>query len=179
MTSEGQVYTSKKFAPPFGLITEQLCPVLMNCEQTLTTVATDCDFIVSNSVNGVPTGMIGTDITKLRKAFLLLIGRAVNSFAGQNNLDCTVVTDNQWQINIDGGAYADLQNNGKADGQMLDTDWECYGQGIIHPFTFMFDITDMLTALTNRIGLRLANGRARQNNLIVTVDVYMKTVWRL
>ena len=179
MTSEGQVYSSKKVLPPFAVYVEQTCPVLMNREQILTTVATDRDFIPSNSVNGVPTGLISADITKLKKAFLLLIGRTVNSFAGQNNLDCTVVTDNQWQVNIDGGAYVDLQNNGKADGQMLDTDWECYAQGIIHPFTFMIDMTSILSALTNRIGLRLANARSRQDSLIVTVDVYAKYVWRL
>ncbi len=157
---------------------EQLCPVMMNCEQTLTTVATDRDFVATNIVEGIPTGLVAPNINRLVSAYLLLIGRVVNSFAGQNNLDCTVVTDNQWQVNIDGGAYVDLQNGEKEDGQMLDTDWECYAQGIIHPFTFMFDITEQITALTNRIGLRLENAISRQNNLIVTVDLYAKYVWR-
>ncbi len=179
MTSEGRFYSSRRLEPPFRLYVEQLCPIIMNSEQTLTTVATDADFIATNSLLGVPTGLIGAAFAQLDKAFLLLIGRTVNSFAGQNYLDCTVVTDNQWQINIDGGAYADLENNGKVDGQMLDTDWECLVQGIIHPFTFMFDITSVLTALTNRIGLRLALARSLQNNLIVTVDIYAKYVWRL
>lgn len=181
MTSEGRVYTSEKMKAPFTfpVYLEQTCPVLMNCEQTLTTVAGNKDLIASNSVDGIPTGLVETDITKVVKASLLMIGRAVNSFAGQNNLDCTVAADNQWQVNISDGAYSDLQNDGKADGQMLDTDWECIGQGIIHPFTFMFDITSLMTALDNRIGLRLANGRSRQDSLIVTVDVYFKVVWRL
>ena len=52
-------------------------------------------------------------------------------------------------------------------------------QGVIHPFTFMFDITDRLVALDDRIGIRLANSRARQNNLIATIDVYLKVVWKL
>lgn len=179
MTSGGQFYSSRKVQPPFEFPLEQTAPIVMNCEQTLTTVATDRDFIASNVALGAPAGLVSGRIADLRMAFLLLIGRAVNSFAGQNNLDCTVVTDNQWQVNIDGGAYADLENDGKADGQMLDTDWECIAQGIIHPFTFMFEITGLLTAINSRIGLRLANARSRQNNLIVTVDVYAKYVWRL
>jgi len=174
MTSSGRGYSTSLKA-----FFEQLCPVLMNCEQTLTTVATDRDFIPTNVADGIPTGLIAPSINKLEKAYLLLIGRAVNTFAGQNNLDCTVAENNQWQINIDGGDYVDLQNDEKEDGQMLDTDWECYAQGIIHPFTLMFDITDHITALTNRIGLMLEDARSRQNNLIVTVDVYAKYVWRL
>lgn len=158
---------------------EQTCPLLMNSEQTLTVTAGDKDFIASNDTDGVPTGLISDDISKVQKAFILIIGRAVNSFDGQNYLDCSTPEHNQWQVNIDGGAYSDLQNNGKADGQMLDTDWECYAQGIIHPFTFMFEITDLYMALTNKIGLRLANGRSIQNNLIVTLDVYFKVVWAI
>lgn len=158
---------------------EQTVPIKMNCTQILTTSVEDKDFIVSNSLDGIPTGMVLDNFSKLKKAFILIIGRAVNSYDGENYLDCSTDTDNQWQINIDGTAYSDLQNNGKADGQMLDTDWECYAQGIIHPFTFMFDITDKYTALTNMIGLRLSNGRSIQNNLIVILDVYFKVVWAL
>ncbi|GAH63335.1 unnamed protein product, partial [marine sediment metagenome] len=96
-----------------------------------------------------------------------------------NNLDCTNPLYNQWMMRVGAGAYADLENAGKADGQMLDTDWQCEVQGAIHPFTFMFDITDRLTALDNAIGLAISNALARQNSLIVTLDVYMKVVWKL
>jgi len=179
MNSEGRVYSSERMKAPFEVLFEQLCSVIMNREQTLTTVAGDKDFIASNSEDGIPTGIIGTDINKLWRAFILIVGRAVNSFAGQNYLDCSTVTHNQWQVNIDGGGYVDLQNDAQADGQMLDTDWECFFQGIIHPFTFMFDITDLMTSISNRIGLRLQNGRAIQNSMIVTIDVYVRYIWRL
>ena len=162
---------------------EQTVPIVMNVEQTLASIAADADFIASNSVIGIPVGLIDADFDNIAKVFLLIIGRAVNTFAGQNNLDCTVVSDNQWQWNIDGGIYHDLVNmtaaGTKSDGQMLDTDWECVVQGAVHPFTFMFNMTDLLTALNNRIGLRLQNARSRQNNLVVTLDVYLKIVWKL
>jgi len=179
--SEGKAYSGKKIKPPFDFYSylAQVCPVKMNCEQTLTTVAGDKDFVASNHADGLPIGLLGVDISTLQNAAIIIIGRTVNSFAGQNYLDCTVATDNQWQINIDGGGYVDLQNDGKADGQMLDTDWECYFQGIIHPFTFMFDITSLITSISNRIGLRLQNGRSIQDSMIVTLDIYAKYIWRL
>jgi hypothetical protein len=157
----------------------QLCPVKMNCEQTLTTTAGNKDFIASNSDDGIPVGITAAGADKIKKVVLLMVGRAVNTYDGQNNLDCTTATHNQWQINIDGGAYVDLENDGKADGQMNDSDWECMVQGIVHPFTLSFDITDLITSLTNKIGVRLQNGRSRQDSLIVTADVYVKVMWSL
>jgi len=158
---------------------EQTVPVQMNCEITITTVAGNPVFITP--VVGVPAavGLIDADFGNLAHAFLLIIGRTVNTFAGVNNLDCTNPLHNQWMMSVDAGAYADLQNAAKADGQMLDTDWECLVQGAIHPFTFMFDITNRLTAVDNAIGLAISNARSRQNNLIVTIDVYLKVVWKL
>lgn len=176
MVNEARFYRPK--APQYAYI-EQLCPIKMNCEQILTTVAANKDFIPTNSLDGIPVGLLASDITKLEKAYLLIIGRAVNSFDGENYLDCSTATHNQWQVNIDGGDYQDLQNAEKVDGQMLNTDWECYAQGIIHPFTFMFDITSLITAVTNHIGVRLANGRSIQDSLIVTLDIYSKFLWRL
>lgn len=162
---------------------EQTMPIVMNQERTLTVVAADADFIVSDTIFGVPVGLIDADFDNISKAFLLIIGRAVNTFAGQNNLDCTTAAHNQWQANVNGGAYTDLENVvsgvGKHDGQMLDTDWQCMLQGVIHPFTFMFDVTDRLVAPNNRIGLRLQNARARGANMVVTLDVYLKVVWKL
>jgi len=162
-----------------GVYLEQTVPVRMNCEGTLTTVATSVDFITTVATIPAAVGLIDADFDNLAKVFLLIIGRAVNTFPGVNNLDCSVVVNNQWMMNVNGGVHADLQNAGKADGQMLDTEWECRVEGAIHPFTFMFDITDRLTALDDAIGVRLAGGRARQNSLIVTIDVYLKVVWKL
>ena len=161
-----------------GSYLEQTVPVQMNCERTITTLPSDVTFIAPAVTAAV--GLIDADFSNVAKAFLLIIGRATNIFAGQNNLDCSIAaTDNQWRMSVNAGAYADLQNGAKADGQMLDTDWECMVQGVIHPFTFMFDISDRLTALDDTIGLRLAIARARQDSLIVTVDAYMKVVWKL
>lgn len=162
---------------------EQTIPIVMNREQTLTTVATDADFIPTNSINGIMVDLIDADFANISRVSLLIIGRAVNTFAGQNNLNCAIAANNQWQWNINGGTYRDLTNmsaeGSKHDGQMLDTDWECMVQGAIHPFTFMFNMSGLLGALDDRVGLRLENARSRQNNLIVTVDVYMKIVWKL
>ncbi len=158
---------------------EQTIPVRMNCEGTLSTVAANVDFITPVITVPAAIGLIDADFSNLAKAFLLMIGRVVNLFDGVNNLDCTVAANNQWMLSVGAGAYADLQNAAKADGQMLDTDWECQVLGSIHPFTFLFDITDRLTAIDNAIGVRLAGARSRQDNLIVTVDVYMKVVWKL
>ena len=177
--TENYVTYMKEMSTDVAVYLEQTVPIRMNCEGTLTTVAADVDFITP--VVGTPgaVGLVSTHALRLRRAFLLIIGRAVNTFAGVNNLDCTVATDNQWQIGIDAGAYVDLQNGLKADGQMLDTDWGCQVQGAIHPFTLMFDITDELDDPDSAIGVRLANARSRQDNLIVTLDVYMKVVLKL
>jgi len=201
MPNEGRFYSDKVVQPPVityleehftnfieyienmsslaASFLEQTCPIIMNREQTLTTVAGDKDFIPSNSVNGIPTGLISEDISRLLRAELLIIGRVVNIYNGRNYLDCSTPTHNQWQINVDGGAYADLQNATKADGQMQDTDWECYVQGVIHPFTLMFDITSLITSVNNRFGIRLQNGRSIHASLIVTIDIFSKYVWKL
>ncbi len=178
MTANYVTYV-REMSQKVAVYLEQTTPLAMNRERVVPSVAFDSDFIPSNSVIGVPVGLIDAEFVNISKVFLLIIGRAENMFAGYNDLNCTVATDNQWQVNIDGGAYVDLQNGAKADGQMLDTDWRCEVQGVIHPFTFMFDITDRLVALDDRIGIRLANSRARQINLIVTIDVYLKVVWKL
>lgn len=155
---------------------EQVVPIKMNCTQTLTNAAADKDFIGSNLTGAV--GLVSTNDAKVQEVFLLLIGRAENSYDGDNELDCTTATHNQWKVNLDGGAYSDLVNE-EADGQMLDGDWECLGKGIIHPFTFMFDVTSQLTNIDGKIGVRLENGRSDQASLIVIVDVYLRILWKL
>jgi len=158
---------------------EQTCPIKMNCEQTIDTAIGDKDFIASNHGDGMPTGLIQEDVSHLIRASILIIGRAVNDFNGLNYLDCSTATWNQWQINVDGGTYIDLQNSAKADGQMHDTDWYCAARGVIHPFTFMFDITSLVTSVTNRFGLRLQNGITVADSFFVTLDIYSKFTWRL
>lgn len=155
---------------------EQTVPVLMNTTQTLTNGAANKDFIASNATGAV--GLISTDDAKVQRVFLFIIGRAVNVYDGTNALDCTTATHNQWRANLDGGAYADLVNE-EADGQMLDNDWRCNLDAVIHPFTFMFDITDLVTNIDGKIGVRLQNGRAEQESLIVICDIYLKILWRL
>lgn len=179
--TENYVTYVSEMSPKVATYLEQTVPVQMNCERTITILAGDATFVTPGAARpSAAVGLIDADFDNLVKVFLLIIGRAVNTFAGQNNLDCSVdATNNQWRMSVGGGAYEDLQNAAKVDGQMLDTDWECMVQGAIHPFTFMFDITDRLTAPDNAIGLRLAIARARQNNLVVTIDVYMKVVWKL
>lgn len=155
---------------------EQTVPILMNTLETFNNTAADKDFIASNATGAV--GLISTDDIKVQRVFLLIIGRAVNTYEGSNALDCTTATHNQWRANLDGGAYADLVNE-EADGQMLDNDWLCPVEGAIHPFTFMFDVTDLVTNIDGKIGVRLQNGRSEQEYLIVTCDIYLKVLWRL
>jgi len=159
-----------------GLMFEQVVPIKMNCLQSLTNAAADKDFIGDNLIEAV--GLASLDDAKVQQVFLLLIGRAVNSYAGVNALDCTTATHNQWQINLDGGAYTDLANF-TVDGQMLDNDWLCPVEGAIHPFTFMWEVGAQVTNIDGKIGVRLQNGRSEQDALVVTVDVYLRILWRL
>ncbi len=155
---------------------EQNLPILMNSTQSLTNAAGNKDFIGDN-VTGAK-GLISTDDTKVQKVMLVIIGRAVSSYDGDNALDCTTATHNQWKINLDGGAWSDLVNE-EADGQMLDDDWQALSRGAIHPFTFMFDVTSQITNIDGKIGLRLENGRAEQDSFIVTCDIFLKVLWKL
>lgn len=143
---------------------------------TLGAAAATKIFIASN-VTGA-SGLPSTDDTKVMGVKLLIIGRAVNTFAGANALDCTTAAHNQWQMNLDGGAFADLLNE-DPDGQMLDNNWQMPVEGAIHPFTFMFDVDTELTNIDGKIGVQLLNGRSEQDYVIVTIDVYLKILWRL
>lgn len=155
---------------------EQTVPIKMNCTQTINATNADKDFIASNLTGA--SGLISTVDAKVQKAFLLIIGRTVNTYAGTNALDCTTATWNQWQMNLDGGAYIDLTNE-EADGQMLDDDWRCPVEGTIHPFRLMFDITTELTNIDGKIGVRLTGAQAEQISLITTIDVFLKVLWKL
>lgn len=158
---------------------EQLCPILMNAPRTaneaaLTNAAGNKEFIPTNTI--AASNLYSTDDGKVSKVTLIIIGRAVNTYAGSNALDCATAAHNQWQMSLGAGAYADLTNE-VADGQMLDNDWLCPVEGAIHPFTFGFDITTEMTDIDGHIGVQLLNGRAEQTSLIVTCDIYLKVVW--
>ena len=155
---------------------EQTVPIKMNCLVTMTDMGATEYFIASNATGA--SGLISTDDTKVQKVFLLIIGRAVNTFDGNNGLACMAGTENQWQINLDGGAWSDLANE-EADGQMVDDSWRCYSLGIIHPFTFMFDVTSQITNIDGKIGVRMEEADTIEDFLRVTCDIYLKIVWKL
>ena len=168
-------------AIPLESYFEQTVPIHMNAplvvaNGTLDNVAADKVFVAANTT--AASGLISTDDAKVQKVFLLIIGRAVNTYAGANALDCTTATHNQWQMSLDAGAFADLGNEDD-DGQMLDTNWQCPVEGAIHPFTFMFDVTTELTNIDGKIGVQLKDARSEQESLIVTIDVYLKILWKL
>lgn len=162
---------------------EQTVPIKMNNRQEVTTTATDRHFIAPGSTDGQPVGLVDAEKENIQKASLLLIGRAVNTYDGENYLDLSVSSHNQWFVYID-NKPAFLQNAGKGDGQMADEDWRCLSKGVIHPFTFMWDITSALGLSTKRpssisITPTLVSARAKQNSFVVTVDVFLKVLWKL
>lgn len=154
---------------------ETILPLIMNSLQTLTNTQADKAFIASNTRGA--TGLISTDDAKVQKIFLHLVGVATNTFAGENALDCTTGTHNQWQVNLDGGSYTDLVNGSSADGQMLDNDWKTYAQGGNQPFHFMFDVTSQISNIDGKIGITLQNGRSEQSSLNVTANVFLRVLW--
>jgi len=88
--------------------------------------------------------------------------------------------DNQWQIDMDGGGFVDLVNGSKPDGQLLDNDWRCPAEGAIFSFAYPFDVTSQITNIDGNIGLRLANGRAEQDSLKVTIlTAYINVLWKV
>ena len=155
---------------------EQTVPIKMNCEVTITQAGATVNFIAANATGA--SGLISVDDAKVQEVFLLIIGRALNSYAGTNALDCLAAADNQWQIDLDNAGFTDLVNE-EPDGQMIDNDWRCAAEGIIHPFTFMFDVTAQVTNIDGKVGVRLENAQAEQDTLIVTCDIYLKVVFKL
>ncbi|MCW3128610.1 MAG: hypothetical protein N2V75_00665 [Methanophagales archaeon] len=156
---------------------EQTVPLGMNLTQTLTTVAANKDFIPANTRGA--SGLITSIGAVPEKIFLLISGVAVNTYAGSNALDCTDASHNQWQVDLDGGGFSDLVNDTSEDGQMKHNDWRCPVEGASHAFALMFDVTDQITDITGKIGIRLENGRAQQDSLVVTIAAFLKILWRL
>lgn len=156
---------------PAVIYSRQTLPIAMNCaKKTINNTQTDTDFIASNTTGA--KGLLNIDDTKVGKIFLMLVARVENVYAGQNYLDCSTATDNQWQINLDGGGYSDLVNE-EADGQMLDGDWNMYSQYQQIAVSYLFECTSQITNIDGKIGIRLANARAKQASMNITLDVFL------
>lgn len=177
MANKGIGYSSGRMMSPFLSYFSQSIPLIMNVKGTVTSSPSNVSFIASNHSDGAIVKPFFTDIGRVAKVYILLLGRAVNQYNGRNFIDGG--SANQWQININGGSYYNLENLGKGDGAFGNGDLDCYAQGLVHPFTMFFDITERITALDNRIGLRLQSAEAIQNSLDIIVDVYTKITWRM
>ena len=178
--TEGQIFKrgANKWGPEDDCAYfEQLVPLAVNVTKELTPVAGDKDFIANNA--RAASGLISTDDSKVQKVFLHIVGVAVNDYAGANAIDCTTSTHNQWQINLDGGAYSDLVNGVNADGQMLDNDWLCPVEGDIHAFHLMFDVTSQYTTIAGKPGVRLKDGKSQQSSLHVTISAFVAILWKM
>ncbi len=159
---------------------DQVCPILNNANGSALLGTTHADVALLASNTHAASGLLSTIDALVQKVQLIIVGVAENQYAGANYLDCSTPTDNQWQINVDGGDFVDLQNDGKADGQMVDEDWHCQVEGAQAGFVYTFDITSILTNIDGKIGLRLANARAKQASMKVTLQtVALRIIWRL
>lgn len=163
---------------------EQIVPLAVNVTKEITPVAGDKDFIADNT--RAATKLKSTDDTKVQSVFLHITGIAVNTYTYSNGLDCSAPHPeyNQWQINLDGGAYSDLVNVDEEgttfpDGQMLDNDWRCPLEGSIPPFHLMFDVTDQYTTIAGKLGIRLKDGKSQQSSLWVTANMFLRILWKL
>ncbi|KKW10217.1 MAG: hypothetical protein UY48_C0044G0001, partial [Candidatus Gottesmanbacteria bacterium GW2011_GWB1_49_7] len=148
--------------------------VLVNNQAvTISTVKADAEFSADDT--NAPANPISTENSQMNRVLLVISGQAHNTFAGLNYLDCALATDNQWQVNLDGGTYEDLTPNG----QMVDQDWYCILQGANASFLFMFDITDLMaTNVDGKIGVKLTNAVSKQDSLITTVSIAVQYLWR-
>lgn len=156
---------------------EQTCPIGMNLTQTLNNTAANKDFLAANARGA--SGLLYTQDTKVEKVFLILLGVAVNSYVGNNALDCTTAAHNQLQVDLDNTGFTDLVNGSNTDGQFLDNDLRCPTEGGIHAFALEFDVTSQITNIDGKIGIRWANGRAEQASLVVTVSAWLKILWKV
>lgn len=155
---------------------EQVCPIIMNKTFELTPVADDKDFTVFGDGRKAE-GLVSVVDAEALKKFIHIVGTATNTYAYANGLDCTDAAHNQWQINIDNGAYSDLVNGSNADGQMLDNDWRTPLEGSIVSFHLMFDITDQLSNIDGILGIKLKDAKSLQSSLYVTAYIFLRTLY--
>lgn len=154
---------------------QQTLPLGVNLYETLTNVGANLNFIPAG-VRGA-TGLYWTDDAKVGATFIILIGSVVNSFAGPNAIDCTVMTDNLWQVQMDAAGWLPLANGPFPDGQMNHLDWALPTQGSSLGFAWMFETTAQLTNIAGDIGIRLENSLALAAGLRVFLSVFLKILW--
>lgn len=151
----------------------QTIPLVNNQTVTISTVKADAEFSVDDT--NAPVNPLSTENAQLFRAILVVSGQAHNVFAGANYLDCALATDNQWQVNLDGGTYEDLLPNG----QMNDQDWYCKLEGANASFLLMFDITDLIQSnIDGNIGVMLKDAVSKQDSMVVTVSMAVQYLWR-
>jgi len=153
-------------------------PLANNLTQIIDTTRDNKDFIPAN-IRGA-TGLLSSSVptAKAQLVSLVLLGEAVNIFAGSNALDCSTDTDNQWQIDMDGSGFVDLVNGTNPDGQMADSDWLCQIEGGVFSFAYLFDVTDQVPNIDGFIGLRLANGKSDEDSLATTITTaFLNVLW--
>jgi hypothetical protein len=141
----------------------------------ITTTARDLDIVPSNQRSPSPTI---TDDKKVRKVMLIVecwVNNASVESPLQNCIDCTNPSHNQWQANLDGGSYVDLEPHG----QMEDGDWTLYTPQSHLYQKLIFDVTDLIRNIDGNIGVRLQNARARLNILELTCTVALSVTYKI
>ena len=157
---------------------EQTCALEVNHSVVLNNTQTT-KYVVANNDRKID-GLISTTNAHLQRAVLVIYGVVVNTYDGNNYLDCTTAAHNQWQINLDNGAWSDLDNQDKLDGQMVDLDWWCEIDGASTSFALMFDITSQISSnVDGNVGVRLENARSKQISLKITWNAVVKLLWKL
>jgi hypothetical protein len=156
---------------PAIVYSRQVIPIKMNIKKTITATATTNEFLATNTISA--SGLLNTTDANVGKIFLMVVGRVENTYAGANNLETSNAAYNQWQVSMDAGNYADLQNGALADGQMLAGDWNIGAQNGIIGFQYTWECTAQITNIDGKIGLQLLNAEALQANLVVTCDIYL------
>ena len=131
----------------------------------VTNVAADKDIVPSNTYPIL--GAYGTDWQRVRKVRLYIAGTAKNTFVGANKTNLA----QNIQVNINGGAYTTIHS-------LLDDSLPC-GQNATHPILIVADITALMTALTNNIGVKWALAAADSDGYTVTVGTYATIIWEV
>ena len=151
---------------------EQSYVPLVNKEvvDAIGTLETDVTIIPENTV--AADGLLFSDDSKAEKAFLVILGTAVNMYFGDNYLTGGI-GKNVWQMAINDGAWQDLY----PDGEMVDGSWQAKENGI-PSFALSFNITDIFTNTDGRIGLRIKSAMAAQDFFVPEVSAGLKILWR-
>lgn len=156
---------------------EQIVPLGMNLTKTINTTKGDKIFIPVNTRHA--EDLLSSLVSKVQKAQLLILGDVHNLFDGVNKLSVGVAKENRWQWDLNNGGWTDLLVGSHADGQMKNEDWYCETKGSTRGFPYTFTITSGLIDVDGYIGLKLKDGLSDQDSFKVTIDTYLKILWRL